>query len=114
MVLDVIVTSQVERLAHALNVPLRKERADVHLKARSFRHCASQALRVVLVDVPHMLRSAATPGKSFWGKHGIVGAIENVTIGPSAHPPTLANFQRFCASNRDGCEKTHLLKGAAS
>jgi hypothetical protein len=38
---DVIVTSQVERLAHALNVSLRKERANVHLKARGFRHCAS-------------------------------------------------------------------------
>jgi hypothetical protein len=41
---DVIVTSQVERLAHALNVSFRKERADVHLKARRFRHCASQIL----------------------------------------------------------------------
>jgi hypothetical protein len=39
---NVIVTSQVERLAHALNVPLRKERANVHLIARRFRHCASQ------------------------------------------------------------------------
>jgi hypothetical protein len=41
---DVIVTSQVERLAHALNVSLRKERANVRLKARRFRHCASQVL----------------------------------------------------------------------
>jgi hypothetical protein len=41
---DVIVTSQVERLAHALNVSFRKERANVHLKARRFRHCASQVL----------------------------------------------------------------------
>jgi hypothetical protein len=41
---DVIVTSQVERLAHALNVSLRKERANVHLKARRSRHCASQVL----------------------------------------------------------------------
>jgi hypothetical protein len=41
---DVIVTSQVERLAHALNVSLRKERPDVHFKARRFHHCASQVL----------------------------------------------------------------------
>ena len=44
MLFDVIVTSQVERLAHALNVSLRKQRANVHLKARRFRHCASHAL----------------------------------------------------------------------
>ena len=44
MLFNVIVISQVERLAHALNVPLRKERANVHLKARRFRHCASQVL----------------------------------------------------------------------
>jgi hypothetical protein len=43
---DVIVTSQVERLAHALNISLRKERANVHLKARRFRHCASQVLEL--------------------------------------------------------------------
>jgi len=39
---DIIVTSQVERRAHALNVSFRKERADVHVKASRFRHCASQ------------------------------------------------------------------------
>jgi hypothetical protein len=44
VLLDVIVASQVERLAHALNVSLRKERADIYLKARRFRHCASQVL----------------------------------------------------------------------
>jgi hypothetical protein len=41
---DVIVTSQIERLAHALKVPFREERANVRLKAGRFRHCASQAL----------------------------------------------------------------------
>jgi hypothetical protein len=49
---DVIVTSQVERLAHALNISLRKERANVHLKARRFRHCASQVLDYTDVAVP--------------------------------------------------------------
>jgi hypothetical protein len=44
VLLDVIVTSQVERPAHGLNVSLRKERPNVHLKARRFRHCASQVL----------------------------------------------------------------------
>jgi hypothetical protein len=48
---DVIVTSQVERLAHALNVPFRKERANVRLKACRFRHCASQALDYTPVAV---------------------------------------------------------------
>src|SRR5580692_1796522 len=38
MLFDVIVTSQVERLAHALNVSLRKQRSNIHLKARRFRH----------------------------------------------------------------------------
>ena len=51
MFFDVIVTSQVERLAHALNVPFRKERANVRLKARRFRHCASQALDYTHVAV---------------------------------------------------------------
>jgi hypothetical protein len=41
---DVIVTSQVERLAHGLNVSFRKEWAKVRLKARRFRHRASQVL----------------------------------------------------------------------
>jgi hypothetical protein len=44
VLLDVIVTSQVKRLAHASNVSLSKERANVHLKARRFRHFASQVL----------------------------------------------------------------------
>jgi hypothetical protein len=44
VLLDVIVTSQVERRAHAFNVSFRKERANVCLKARRFRHCASQGL----------------------------------------------------------------------
>ena len=44
MLFDVIVTSQVERLSHALNVALRKERANVRLEARRFRHRASQVL----------------------------------------------------------------------
>ena len=39
---DVIVTSQVERLAHTLNVSFCKERPNVHLKARRFHHCASE------------------------------------------------------------------------
>jgi hypothetical protein len=41
---NVIVTSQVERLAHTFNVSLCEERANIHLKARRFRHCASQIL----------------------------------------------------------------------
>jgi hypothetical protein len=41
---NVIVTSQVEGFAHALNVSFRKQRANIHLKARRFRHCASQVL----------------------------------------------------------------------
>ena len=44
MPFDVIVTSQVERLAHALDVSFRKERTNVRLKARRFCHCASQVL----------------------------------------------------------------------
>ena len=44
MPFDVILTSQVERLAHSLDVSFRKERANVRLKARRFRHCASQVL----------------------------------------------------------------------
>jgi hypothetical protein len=51
MLFDLIVTSQVERLAHALNVSLRKERSNVHLKARRFRHCASQVLDYMDVAV---------------------------------------------------------------
>jgi hypothetical protein len=51
VVFDVIVTSQVERLAHPANVSFRKERADVSLKARRFRHCASQSLRHMDVAV---------------------------------------------------------------
>jgi hypothetical protein len=39
---NVVVTSQVECLAHALNISFRKERPNVHLKARRFRHCASR------------------------------------------------------------------------
>jgi hypothetical protein len=35
---DVVVTSQVERLAHALNVALRKEWANVRLEAGLFCH----------------------------------------------------------------------------
>jgi hypothetical protein len=42
--LDVIITSQVERFAHAANVSLRKKRANVLLKARRFHHCSSQRL----------------------------------------------------------------------
>jgi hypothetical protein len=44
MLLYVIVTSQVERFAHALNVSFCKERANVRLKAGRFRHCASRVL----------------------------------------------------------------------
>ena len=51
MLFHVIVTSQVERRAHALNVAFRKERADVHLKARRFRHCASHVFDYVDVAV---------------------------------------------------------------
>jgi hypothetical protein len=54
---DVIVTSQVERLAHALNVPFGKERANVYLKARRFRHCASQVLGYTDVAVSFVKRS---------------------------------------------------------
>jgi len=43
MLKTVIITSQVERFAHASNVSLRKKRANVRLKAR-FRHCSSQPL----------------------------------------------------------------------
>jgi hypothetical protein len=39
--LYVIVTGQVERLAHPLDIPLRKERPDVSFVARQFAHCAS-------------------------------------------------------------------------
>jgi hypothetical protein len=35
---DVIIACQVEALDHALNVSLRKKRANVGLKARQFRH----------------------------------------------------------------------------
>jgi hypothetical protein len=35
---DVIIACQVEPLDHALNVSLRKKRANVRLKARQFRH----------------------------------------------------------------------------
>ena len=38
MLFNVIATSQVERLAHALNVALRKERANVRLEAGRFCH----------------------------------------------------------------------------
>jgi hypothetical protein len=51
---DVIVTPQVEGFAHALNVSLCKERANVHLKARRFRHCASQVLDYTDVAIPFM------------------------------------------------------------
>jgi hypothetical protein len=51
---DVIVTSQVERLAHALNVSLGKERANVRLKARRSHHYASQLLDYT--DVPVCFR----------------------------------------------------------
>jgi hypothetical protein len=44
VLLDVIVTVQVEPFAHAFNVPLRKERENVPLKARRIRHSASQVL----------------------------------------------------------------------
>ena len=43
MLFDVIIASQVERLAHALNVALRKEWANVRLEA-GFCHCASRVL----------------------------------------------------------------------
>ena len=51
MVFDLIVTFQVEPLLHAFNVSLRKERPNVRLKARRFRHCASQALDITHVAV---------------------------------------------------------------
>jgi hypothetical protein len=35
-----LITRQVERLAHALNVSLRKKRANVRFKAHQFRHFA--------------------------------------------------------------------------
>jgi hypothetical protein len=57
VLLDVIVASQVERLAHALNVSLRKERADVHLKARRFRHCASQVWDYMDVAVSFVIQN---------------------------------------------------------
>jgi hypothetical protein len=41
---DVIVTCQIERRAHAFDVSVGKERANVFLKARRYRHCASQVL----------------------------------------------------------------------
>ena len=52
VLLNVIVTPQVEGLAHALNVSLRKERANVYLKARRFRHFASQVLDYADIAVP--------------------------------------------------------------
>ena len=55
VLLDVIVTSQVEPLAHPLNVSFRKERANVHLKARRFRHCASQVLDYMDVAVSFVI-----------------------------------------------------------
>jgi hypothetical protein len=51
MLFDVIVIPQVERLAHASNVPLGKERQDVRLKARRFCHCASQSPECTKVAV---------------------------------------------------------------
>jgi hypothetical protein len=41
---DFIIARQVEPLDHALNVSIRKKRANVCLKARRFRHCSSQPL----------------------------------------------------------------------
>ena len=41
MGLYIIVTRQVERLAHPLNIPLRKKRPDVSLEAGQIAHCAS-------------------------------------------------------------------------
>jgi hypothetical protein len=109
---DVIVTSQVERLAHALNISFRKERANVHLKARRFHHCASQAPRVVLVVVPHMLRSVATPGKHSGESVDSGAAIERNAW--TFRPPVgLANFQRLFGSNRDDCANTTIPRGAA-
>src|SRR5580698_6620649 len=48
---DVIVTCQVEGLHHSLNVSLRKKGPNVRLKARRFRHCASQVLEFTDVSV---------------------------------------------------------------
>jgi hypothetical protein len=42
--LHLIITREVKALDHALNVSVGKKRANVRLKARRFRHCASQVL----------------------------------------------------------------------
>jgi hypothetical protein len=57
MLFDVIVTPQVERLAHALNVSLRKERTNVRLKARRFRHRASHALEYMDARFPSWIQN---------------------------------------------------------
>jgi len=41
MSLYVIITRQVERLAHRLNIPLRKKRPDVTFEAGQLAHCGS-------------------------------------------------------------------------
>jgi hypothetical protein len=42
--LNIIMTRQVERLAHGVDVSVRKKRPNVRFKTRWFRHGASQAL----------------------------------------------------------------------
>ena len=66
MPLNVIVTRQVERLAHALNVSICEERANVRLKAGRLRHRASQLLDYTDIEVsfvnPKFLFGALHPG----------------------------------------------------
>ena len=52
MLFDVIVTVQIEALPHAFNVSFRKERQNVRLKARRFRHSASRVLDYADVRSP--------------------------------------------------------------
>jgi hypothetical protein len=64
MLLNVIVTRQVKCLAHALNVSLRKERANIFLKTRRCSHSTSQVLagletsRLHSFDVNHQNRTS--------------------------------------------------------
>jgi hypothetical protein len=80
---DFIITRQVKCLAHALNVTVRKKRANIRLITRGFRHCASQELSFGLIP----LTSRESKTYCFLMSRQVAQAfVPVVSWVPGAHP----------------------------
>ena len=54
MLFDVVVTSEIESLAHRVNISFSKEGANIRLKARQFSHRASQSGAVSIYEPQYL------------------------------------------------------------